>query len=113
MSPSVALAQVREYLAAARIQADARERNALLAMAERLVSELQADYTPVQPIVHREELRKSSASFRAVGLALAEGRADAGIATPPAGTPGATPLPTHEPPRMAEFDRPSRRPPGR
>lgn len=98
MSPALALATALEHLAAARLAADPRDRAALLDLAERLVRDVLADYTPIQPVVHREALRKSSQSFRAVGAALAEGRADAGIATPPQGTVGATSRPPRPPP---------------
>lgn len=90
MSPALALSTALEHMAAARLTGDARDRNALLDLAERLVRDVLADYTPVQPVVHREALRKSSERFAAVGQALAEGREAAGVATPPAGTPGAT-----------------------
>lgn len=86
MSVALALTTALEYLAAARLAGDARDRGALLDLAERTLRETLADFTPVQPVVHREALRKSSSHFKAVGLELSEGRAAAGVATPPKGT---------------------------
>jgi hypothetical protein len=80
------LTSVRGFLASARIAGDARDRNAWFDLAERALREALAELTPVQPVVLRETLRKSSTHFKAVRAELAEGRAAAGIATPPKGT---------------------------
>lgn len=66
MSPALALTTALEHIAAARLEIDRREWSALLDMAERLVRDVLADYTPVQPVVQREALRKSSQNLRAV-----------------------------------------------
>lgn len=87
VAPAVSLATAIECIEAAGLAVDGRERRELLDLAVKHVRAVLAEYTPVQPIVPREALRKSSAHLRAVGVALTEGRVAAGL-TPPRGTPG-------------------------